>query len=185
MAKLARSGEMETTIYLFPATAEGSNAGQWSDGQELRRRQSEHVISALEEPAHSDAPISPSDEHTVFYASTAPVGSCFGSEDSCLTETGNCSGHGSCVNKYANPDGSAGSTSCYVCRCASPYDENPSTAHWAGPTCAKKDISTPFWLFFGLTLALVGILSMSIGMLFSVGEEKLPGVIGAGVSRSK
>jgi 1,4-dihydroxy-2-naphthoate octaprenyltransferase len=46
-------------------------------------------------------------------------------------------------------------------------------------------VSVPFWLFFGFTVIMVGILSMSIGLLYSIGEEKLPGVIGAGVSRSK
>lgn len=47
------------------------------------------------------------------------------------------------------------------------------------------DVSVPFWLFAGFTLLMIGVLSLSIGLLFSVGEEKMPGVLGAGVSRSK
>jgi hypothetical protein len=37
----------------------------------------------------------------------------------------------------------------------------------------------------GFTITIVGAVSFAISMLFSVGEETLPGVIGAGVSRSK
>lgn len=60
-----------------------------------------------------------------------------------------------------------------------------SITHWAGGACSKQDISVQFWLFAGFTISLLTILYLAIGMLFSVGEEKLPGVIGAGVSRSK
>lgn len=183
---------METTIILFPASADQSQPKQWSDKpQELRRRQTEQVISALDEekPAESASPTSPAATNDqVFYASTAGKGAlpaCFNSKDSCLTATGNCSGRGDCQNKYANRDGSAGKSSCYVCRCLSTVSDAGSLTHWAGSTCAKKDVSTPFWLFAGFTIVMVGILSAAIGMLFSVGDETLPGVIGAGVSRSK
>lgn len=171
---------------LLPVSAE---AKQWSDKtQELRRRQSpaEQVISASDKPSESEAPTSPTDEGTVFYVSTkSSIPACFGSEESCSTSTGNCSGRGSCVNKYAKADGSEGKETCYVCRCLSTASDSGSLTHWAGPTCAKKDVSVPFWLFAGFTLVMVGVLSLSIGMLFNVGEEKLPGVIGAGVSRNK
>lgn len=179
---------METTLVLLPASGE---AKQWSDkAQELRRRQSpsEQVISAYTKPTESEAPSSPSDEGTVFYASTKPssVPACFKSEESCNTGTNNCSEHGNCVNKYAKADGSEGKEVCYVCHCLSTVDDKTgSLTHWAGPTCAKQDISVSFWLFAGFTLLMVLVLSMSIGMLFNVGEQKLPGVIGAGVSRTK
>jgi len=51
--------------------------------------------------------------------------------------------------------------------------------------CQKEDISTQFWLIAGFTITIIGAVTFAIGLLFSVGEEKLPGVIGAGVSRSK
>ncbi|KAJ3563180.1 hypothetical protein NPX13_g8289 [Xylaria arbuscula] len=57
--------------------------------------------------------------------------------------------------------------------------------NWGGDICQKRDVSTPFWMFAGVTITLVATIAFSIGLLFSVGEEKLPGVIGAGVSRSK
>jgi len=191
LAKLAASGEMETTILLFPASSQNSKANKWSDkSQELRRRQAEQVISALDEeqPVESNPPTSPvaSDDDQIFYISSKKAPACFESEDSCKSGTNECSSRGKCVDKYAKPDGSKGKKSCFVCSCLSTENKDTgSVTHWAGPTCAKQDVSTPFWLFAGFTLVMVGILSLSIGMLFSVGEEKLPGVIGAGVSRSK
>jgi hypothetical protein len=106
-----------------------------------------------------------------------------------MSRTANCSGHGECVNKY----GAGSSTSCYACACQAsvvkPADEERNrgekTVHWGGNMCQKEDISVPFWLITGFTVTIVGAVTFAIGMLFSVGEEKLPGVIGAGVSRSK
>lgn len=182
---------METTVILFPAAAGRSQPSKWSDkNQELRRRQAELVISSLDEekPTESGGLTSPaasSDE--IFYASAkqGAVPSCFASKESCVSGTADCSGHGECRNKYANSDGSDGKVSCYTCHCLSTVNKSGSVTHWAGKTCFKKDLSTPFWLFAGFTIVMVGIVSLAIGMLFSVGEEKLPGVIGAGVSRSK
>lgn len=54
--------------------------------------------------------------------------------------------------------------------------------NYGGPACQKKDISGPFWLIAGFTIVIIGLVSWAIGMMFSIGEEKLPGVIGAGVS---
>lgn len=51
--------------------------------------------------------------------------------------------------------------------------------------CQKEDVSVQFWLIAGFTVTIVGAVTFAIGLLFSVGEEQLPGVIGAGVSRSK
>ena len=49
--------------------------------------------------------------------------------------------------------------------------------------CQKEDVSVQFWLIAGSTIALVGAVTFAIGLLFSVGEEKMPGVLGAGVVR--
>ena len=53
---------------------------------------------------------------------------------------------------------------------------------WGGPACQKKDVSTPFWLLAGITIFLVSVVSWGIGLLVSIGQEELPGVIGAGVA---
>ncbi|CAK7262738.1 hypothetical protein SEPCBS119000_000136 [Sporothrix epigloea] len=128
---------------------------------------------------------------------TSPIPGCFQSFNSCITATNNCSEHGTCVDKYLantggvvnNKQGAAGS--CFVCHCYKtlnrPEDSagGLSTTQWAGNMCQKQDVSVPFWLITGFTVAIIGAVSFAIGLLFSVGEEKLPGVIGAGVSRSK
>lgn len=117
---------------------------------------------------------------------------CFTSFNSCVTATSNCTGHGVCVDKYAasRDDGKEGDRQCFVCSCKSTRsypekEDDDQHTHWGGAYCQKIDISSPFWLLVGTSVLLVGIVAGSIGLLFSVGEEKLPGVIGAGVSRSK
>ena len=182
LTNLAHQGEMETIFVFLPATAETGGSKYWSNNfDELRRRQVDQAIPG----GQTSAPASSTPENTVFYASRAAIPSCFSSQDSCVSGTGNCSSHGKCQNKYANPDGSEGKEVCYTCHCLSTASESGSIIHWAGPMCTKEDISVPFWLFAGFTIAMVSILYMAVAMLYSVGEEKLPGVIGAGVSKSK
>lgn len=40
----------------------------------------------------------------------------------------------------------------------------------------------PFWLLAGISIAMVATVSWGIGLLFSIGQEDLPSVIGAGVA---
>ena len=40
----------------------------------------------------------------------------------------------------------------------------------------------PFFLIAGTTIAIVALVSWGIGLLFSIGQEDLPSVIGAGVA---
>ncbi|OAA62121.1 hypothetical protein ISF_05130 [Cordyceps fumosorosea ARSEF 2679] len=184
--KLAKAGEVEATIVLLPATGDNAKPS-WSDKpQELRRRQAEQVISSN----HKAALLSetrPSTTSSSLPVEKTPIPACFTSNETCIAGTNNCSGgHGSCVNKYgAVPENPKEGDVCFVCRCKSTANKNSGPTHWGGPTCAKEDVSVPFWLFFGFTIVLVSVVWMAIGLLFSVGEEKLPGVIGAGVSRSK
>jgi hypothetical protein len=123
-----------------------------------------------------------------------------------MTQTNSCSDHGKCVDKYALPSGNstsdassasaAAGSSCFVCVCQASVVEpgegagagkakGRKTVHWGGNMCQKEDVSVPFWLITGFTVTMIGAISFAIGLLFGVGEEKLPGVIGAGVSRSK
>lgn len=187
LVKLAQAGEMETTLVLLPATSDKTSPKQWSDKpQELRKRQAEMVFSSVDESAKPPAPTSSRGANP-----TLPrprIAACYLTLDSCNQATANCSSQGSCVNKYAKEDGTQGKEPCYACHCLSTYkdgDKKGSVIHWAGRDCSKQDISVPFWLFAGFTLALVSILYLAIGMLYSIGEEKLPGVIGAGVSKNK
>lgn len=182
---------METTVILFPAAAGKSQPSKWSDkNQELRRRQAELVISSLEEekPTESSGPTSPAaSSDQVFYISgkKEALPACFTSKDSCESVTNKCNTRGDCVNKYATADGKEDKGVCYVCQCKGTTTKQGGVVHWGGKACQKQDVSTPFWLFAGFTIVMIGLVSGAIGLLFSVGEEKLPGVIGAGVSRSK
>ncbi|PHH67319.1 hypothetical protein CDD81_82 [Ophiocordyceps australis] len=179
LSQLGKAGEMETTFVLLPST---SRASSWSDQpSELRRRQAaERVMASPDKSAQPVAPASSGLDKTLLMASGSRVASCFTSQEGCVTATGNCSGHGTCLNKYPKEE-----NSCFACHCLSTRTKSGSLTHWAGATCSKRDVSMAFWLFAGFTVALVSVLWMAIYMLFDVGQEKLPGVIGAGVSRSK
>ncbi|KAK5632674.1 hypothetical protein RRF57_008388 [Xylaria bambusicola] len=121
-----------------------------------------------------------------FAGRPTPVPNCFTSQSACENATNSCFGHGECVNRWGKDNTDK---TCFFCHCGTTVDTDSKgkkhVYHWGGGMCQKRDISTPFWLFAGVTIALVATIAFSIGLLFSVGEEKLPGVIGAGVSRSK
>ncbi|KAG5994516.1 hypothetical protein E4U43_003216 [Claviceps pusilla] len=184
LVQLAKSGDLETTIIALPSSASPSQRAD--EQQELRRRQqAERVISAIKKPEAQAQATSPSTPQGMALASSGRIAACYESLSACNEATRNCTGHGMCKDKYANADGTKAAASCFACHCQATREEGKGVKHWGGPSCAKQDVSVPFWLFAGFTLAMVGILSMSVGLLYSVGEEKLPGVIGAGVSRSK
>jgi len=114
---------------------------------------------------------------------------CHASLDSCISATNNCSGHGECYKKYGGSG--EGKGGCYTCFCRAttkivpfPGGEKNGTAwqYWGGSACHKEDISAAFWLIFIFTIVIIGVTGWAISMLYNIGEEKLPGVIGAGVS---
>lgn len=113
---------------------------------------------------------------------------CHSSLDACVSATNNCTGHGSCYKKFGDDDGS-----CFTCGCVADFhksvDKNgrswTQTIYYGGAACQKVDKSSQFWLITSFSVVLVGLVSWAIGMLFSIGEERLPGVIGAGVSPVK
>ncbi|ROT39645.1 hypothetical protein SODALDRAFT_331754 [Sodiomyces alkalinus F11] len=191
LQRLAEVGEMETTLLLLPETSRTSSLNAWTSKPSSARRQlAEEVMasSAAEDDEDDDeqletgtsAAAGAGSSSALFSAvSGKGIPACFSSQDSCQSATGNCSGHGACQPKYA------GSSSCFTCHCESTVSDAGSTTHWAGATCAKVDLSAPFWLFAGFTILMLGVVSLSLTMLFNLGEEKLPGVIGAGVSKSK
>lgn len=113
---------------------------------------------------------------------------CHTSLESCTKKTNDCSGHGSCYQKRA------GSNACFACGCRSQnitFIHGPQNrtgvrlAYYGGAACQKEDISGPFWLISIFTIVMVGLVSWSIGLMYSIGEETLPGVIGAGVSTNR
>lgn len=102
---------------------------------------------------------------------------------SCEKLTLGCSGHGECKLLHKAQDKTQQDR--FGCAC-SPTIVGKGNArkvtNWGGPACQKKDISTPFWLFVGTGVMLAFLISTIIGMMYSIGSEELPSVIGAGVS---
>lgn len=113
---------------------------------------------------------------------------CHSTNSSCVEATNNCSGHGHCYLKYgsSNEDSTG---NCYACQCQQTVvkrsDGSTETVQWGGSACQKRDISSPFFLIAGISVVAVVVISGAIGMLFSMGQEELPSVIGAGVGGSK
>lgn len=92
------------------------------------------------------------------------IGGCFETQKACEEATNDCSGHGSC-HKYMDQE------NCYQCQCKATIDERKAgkkTTNWAGPTCAKKDISFEFQVFFWFTVMMVSTVWWSVKMLYSV-----------------
>lgn len=109
---------------------------------------------------------------------------CFSSQETCESSTNSCSGRGACIKKYTDRDNN--NKACYTCQCKAQVrtnkDGSTKTTYYGGPACQKKDVVMPFWLFAGFGIVMAFLLSYGIGMLYSMGNEDLPSVIGAGVS---
>jgi hypothetical protein len=203
LLKFATNHEMHTIVILMPEACRTAKSSQKPYGSyEVpaqshlgRRRQTEEPMA--EDEKTSASPITHSKQLHVSNATEAqPLPNvparCYSSLDACTNLTNSCSGHGKC---YQKTGGSAKQdVSCFACMCKETYDhflqgedKIPSyrIIYWGGGACQKKDVSGPFWLFATFTVVMVGLVSWAIGMLFSIGEEKLPGVIGAGVSSNK
>ncbi|KAI1425787.1 hypothetical protein F5Y12DRAFT_346457 [Xylaria sp. FL1777] len=181
----AKEGLMETTIVFLDEDSSPSD-------DELRRRQLRFQKETANGPSTSGTTFvssthgSPDKVFNAFAGRPTVVPNCFVSQNACETATSSCSGHGVCVDRWGKDDTD---NSCFFCHCGKTVEQDikghNQVFYWGGATCQKRDVSTPFWLFAGVTIALVSTIAFCIGLLFSVGEEKLPGVIGAGVSRSK
>lgn len=115
------------------------------------------------------------------------IPTCFASQSSCERGTNNCTGHGTCIRKWGNTDQEGKKNECYGCMCSIPdvikhKDGGQKTTQFGGAACHKKDVVMPFWLLAGTTVFLVLIVAWGIGLLYTMGSEELPSVIGAGVS---
>ena len=210
---LAEQGAMETMLILLPESSRASPLARWTTGAVSKRSAgSESVMvddptSIPKKPATGGSGGGDPNFHILAADAgrRAAIPSCFPSLTSCVNVTNNCTGgHGICKDRYAANDGKGSDDAakrvradddkpavCFACHCMAtlnrPEEEGKglSTTHWGGNACQKIDVSVPFWLITGFTVAIIGALTFAIGLLFSVGQEKLPGVIGAGVSRTK
>ncbi|KFY07618.1 hypothetical protein V492_06981 [Pseudogymnoascus sp. VKM F-4246] len=175
-------GDLEATfLFMTPGQTNRFKKESWgayslpASDSELRKRQQELPMSDIV-ASSSSAPSGPQPTSTPIRG-LPPV--CYNSKESCTKSTQNCSGHGECGRKFGPAEGESGAT-CFACKCYSP--DKTRKGHWGGAACQKKDISAQFWIIAGFSALLMGIVSYAIGMMFSIGSEKLPGVIGAGVA---
>ncbi|KAF1912342.1 hypothetical protein BDU57DRAFT_459285 [Ampelomyces quisqualis] len=196
------------TMVTMPASGKHSKraANLWGNyalplAKAPRHQNPEAFMSINTEPSSSPAP-PPSDLEdfpvTISQANnTGPVRgilpSCFNSLSACQKQTHGCSGHGECklLHKGKGSGSDRQSLDCYGCACVPTKEHSgedkgmeskQKVTYWGGPACQKKDISVQFWLFVMVGVVLAFLVSSGIGMLYSMGSEELPSVIGAGVS---
>ena len=199
LTDFAKNNEMNVMVVLMPDNSYEKKSKSYGSYDmpsrvPLDRRQAEESITGL--LAATSTGVN-SKEVTSFNTSapfepiTGVPRLCHSSLDMCMISTNNCSGRGECYLKYGRllEDGTK-SQECYTCGCVPTEEEVLKgkdgeavfrTTYWGGAACQKKDVSGPFWLFAIFTVVMIGLVSWSIGLLFSIGEEQLPGVIGAGV----
>ncbi|KAL9581301.1 MAG: hypothetical protein Q9212_003977 [Teloschistes hypoglaucus] len=192
----------ETTIMLMPRSdpkAKRTTASPYGNGimpdpkkHEKREGQSEAPLTAPSEPKTSLSSHHVSVPQTLKASSVPRVGIlpvCQPKLDILIAVTNNCSGHGTPYLKRhgSSPDDDVKIADCYACKCGKTVldrgeGKGVKTVVWAGPACSKKDVSGPFWLLAGISIALVATVTWGIGLMFSIGQEELPSVIGAGVA---
>jgi len=188
-------GMSSVVVVLIPGTSNSKSTYGVYDmpGATIKRRQFEEPISYTSDSAQDKS------ERVSLAASNSSkpiVGvppACYSTLDACNERTNKCSGHGKCYKKRSDPQGK---NACYACGCSVTNQtfkygtgDNKRTGqrliYWGGAACQKEDVSGPFWLLAIFTIVGVGLITWAIALMYSVGEEKLPGVIGAGVSSNR
>lgn len=149
---------------------------------DIHRRQVETPLISPE-ASTKDSPASTTKPLQAPHPLRGVIPVCHTSAQECIDSTNNCSGHGAPYKRFIDPTSKKG-PDCYACNCTTTIQiskHGKKTTQWGGPACQKKDVSVPFWLLSGFSIVLLTLVSWSIGLLFSIGEEKLPSVIAAGV----
>ncbi|KAI9774458.1 MAG: hypothetical protein M1835_006042 [Candelina submexicana] len=184
LASFAASGEQESTVIIMPVST--NTAKRSADLYEA-------PLSAAAFPEESATPKSgPRPSHPQVLTPTAfksTVSVCYNHFNSCVAATNNCTGRGHCAKKYSSDNGEAAAVDCFACSCHKTTtvddDGNVKTTFWGGPACTKKDVSMPFFLLAGFTISFILVTTFGIGLLYSIGAEELPSVIGAGVASQR
>lgn len=184
--RTAKSKKVSLTILIMPPTTqqrEKRSAVSWRNFEAENIPRFEHAAETVLSSAR------PSLTRPAASNSSIPSGpvrgilpSCFPTELECIKTTHACSGHGKCILKRKAVKGQDISD-CFACACEpEKVKDGKKTVSYGGPACQKKSVVVPFWLLVGTSIALITVVSMGIGLLFGMGNEELPSVIGAGVS---
>jgi hypothetical protein len=206
LIRFANKGEMNVVVVLMPESSRSAKSplnayGRYEKVSQspIGRRQAEEpmIDGVFTPPASRNKQVmttnssdNSTDEPVEPITGVPPL--CHSSHDACVSATNNCSGHGACYKKYGNAkDVGDAPSACFTCGCtptnntftyAGGKKKGFTLDYWGGSACQKKDVSSPFWLITIFSVVLIIVVGWAIGLLFSIGEEKLPGVIGAGVS---
>lgn len=154
----------------------------------LAREQPEEPLSVVVDASESPSTSIPQpSQPQTLKASAFPKASlpiCHHNNETCISATNGCSGHGTCYLKFKSHDiDKKEPDECWACRCSvTRLKSNKRDLYWGGSACQKQDVSTPFWLIAGFTIVMVTTISWGIGLMYGIGEEELPSVIGAGVA---
>ncbi|KAI9760080.1 MAG: hypothetical protein M4579_001913 [Chaenotheca gracillima] len=190
LGRYSESGGMSSLVILSSQSAPSVSEHQkrevrrQQDGEEAPLSNPASAISSsaseVPTPNPSKSPSSPKKKGIYI-----PI--CHPSLEACNSATNSCTGHGTCSLKYStsNPNDAQDKSNCFSCDCSKLPEgqtKGKKNTQWGGTACQKKDVSAPFFLLAGITIFLVGAMSWGIGLLFSIGQEPLPSVIGAGVA---
>ena len=172
---LAATENIESTLLVLPNLEELKTV----EKSELKRRLERPLDMPLEESMHGVAPLKDSKKPKNSKNQTLPynIPQFFTSKSACNNQTNSCSGHGKCVNARGD---------LYRCSCSATLVRDygggsNKTVQWGGNACQKKDISSQFLLFAGFGIFFTAVIAGVIGMMFDMGSQELPSVIGAGV----
>lgn len=179
LSRLALPSNTKTTLMLIPAGPDSSVGFEVASHVHQKRAEKPLSISAtVPKPsveATTPVEISPAVAPNAAFQKNQR---CYKTQDACTNSTNSCFSHGECAKAYE---------ACWSCVCKptirkSPDGGHKQVTHWAGYGCQKQDVSIPFNLFFVFTLAIALVVAWAIGLLYSVGEAELPGVLSAGVA---
>lgn len=194
---LKESDGSSLSIMFMPSSNKCSKRATNAYGLAVSKRaakaQREEILSEAKPSARPSSTVENTSPFLATKVLKGAVPTCFASKHSCETGTNNCTSHGSCILKFStsgkNDDGSTTKNDCFGCACKAEVKENKEggkkTTRFGGPACNKKDIVMPFWLIGGSSVFLIFLVSWGLGLLYSMGSEELPSVIGAGVSGPK
>ncbi|KAF7713235.1 Uncharacterized protein PECH_002223 [Penicillium ucsense] len=175
MDKLASSKDHEITVLTMSAFNPSADFEKLAKRDHDPSQQSPYATSA-------QSIIQKSAQTQALSSVLAPI--CHASNSSCADATNSCSGHGQCYLKS-----SSGDSKCFACKCKPTVrtrsNGSKQTIYWGGPACQKEDISSPFFMIAGVTILAIVLVTGAVGMLFSMGSEELPSVIGAGITGAK
>lgn len=173
LVHLSATENLESTLLILPAT---SKLKKPTKSELKKRAESPLDLPPLKADAEASRPLTTYNSSANF---TLPrvIPQYFSSEAACINTTNSCMGNGNCVKKHGNQ---------YTCNCTSTIVRDygggsVKTVQWGGNACQKKDISVPFLLFAVFGIFFTAVIAGAIGMLFNMGSQPLPSVIGAGV----